>query len=142
LLPESASWGPIYFCCHDAPVMLLQAATVGQFVDELFKMYYPPHRSLVDDVHEDRLFGVWRANPAAIAHAAALASPDPDIQAFAADLDPGFELIDLRDAPPGMGFSWRRYGPRTEVRRFGSKPIFAYQAPPKRGLFSRLFGGA
>jgi hypothetical protein len=140
LQPESPNWGPIYFCCHDAPVMLLQAATVQQFVSEVFKMYIPPHTSLINDVHEDRLFEVWRKNPGIFAHASALASPDPDIRAFAADLDASFDLIDLRDAQIGMGLSWGRYGPKTEVRRFGSKPIFAYRRPEKTSLLSRLFG--
>ena len=140
LQPESANWGPIYYCCHDAPVMLLQAATIQQFVNEMFKMYTPPHKSLVDDVHEDRLFEVWRKNPGVIPHADALVSKDPDIQTFAAGLDSCFELIDLRDASIGMGLSWGRYGPRTEVKRFGSKPIFAYRRPEKTGLFAKLFG--
>jgi hypothetical protein len=139
LQPGGAGWGPIYFCCHDAPVMLLQATTVQQFVSEVFKMYTPPHKSLIDDVHEDRLFDVWRKNPGVITHANALAFQDPDIQSFAAGLDPGFDLIDLRGAQIGMGFSWGRYGANTEVKRFGSKPIFAYKRPEKTGLFSRLF---
>lgn len=140
LQPGNPNWGPIYFCCHDAPVMLLQAATIQQFVGEVFKMYIPPHKSLVDDVHEDRLFDVWRKNPGVITHASALASSDPDIQAFAAGLEASFDLIDLRDAQIGMGLSWGRYGANTEVKRFGSKPIFAYRRPEKTGLFSRLFG--
>lgn len=127
--PESGNWGLIYFCCHDAPVMLLQAATVQQFVSEVFKMYTPPHQSLVGDVREDRLFDVWRNNPGVITHAAALVSPDVDIRSFAAGLDPYFDLIDLRDTPVGMGFSWGRYGPKTEVKRFGPKPVFAYKKP-------------
>ena len=139
LQPGSMNWGPVYFCCHDAPVMLLQAATIQQFVSEVFKMYTPPHTSLVDDVHEDRLFHVWGTNPGVIPHASALTSPDPDIRTFAVDLDPSFELIDLRNAPVGMGFSWGRYGPKTEVKRFGSQAIFAYRRPEKTGLFSRLF---
>ena len=28
----SDNWGPIYFCCHDAPVMLFEAAPLQQFV--------------------------------------------------------------------------------------------------------------
>ncbi|MBC7928838.1 MAG: SMI1/KNR4 family protein [Bryobacteraceae bacterium] len=138
--PESPGWGPIYFLCHDAPVMLLQAATVRQFVTELFKMYTPPHTSLVDDVHEDRLFDVWRRNPSVISHATALASPDSDLKTFAAGLGTSFEFIDLRGAPIGMGFSWGRFGARTEVKRFGGSPIFAYRKPEKMSLFSRLFG--
>jgi hypothetical protein len=139
LQPGSANWGPIYFCCHDAPVMLVQAATVQQFVGEVLKMYIAPHKSLIDDVHEDRLVDVWRKNPGVIAHANALVSPDPDIRTFAAILDSGFELIDLRDAPVGIGLSWGRYGPNTEVKRFDSKPIFAYRRPQKTSLLSRLF---
>src|ERR1700736_4047866 len=77
LQPGSDKWGPIYFCCHDAPVMLLQAATVQQFVIEILNMYVPPHKSLVDDVHEDRLFNVWKKNPGVIAQAEALTSPNP-----------------------------------------------------------------
>ncbi|MBL8219663.1 MAG: SMI1/KNR4 family protein [Bryobacterales bacterium] len=138
LQPGSIDWGPIYYCCHDAPVMLLQAATIQEFVIEVFKMYTPPHKSLVEDVHEDRLFEVWRRNPGVIPHASALASPDPDIQTFALDLDPSFELIDLRNAQVGMGFSWGRYGPYTEVKRFVTRPIFAYRRPEKKGLLSRL----
>lgn len=140
LQSDPALWGPIYFCCHDAPVMLLQSFSIEEFVVELFKMYTPPHKSLVDDVHEDRLFDVWRRNPGVIQHADALNSADADIRAFAGMLTTGTELIDLRDAPIGMGFSWGRYGPRTEVQRFGSKPIFAYRKPEKLSLFSRLFG--
>ena len=138
--PGATNWGPIYFCCHDAPVMLLQAVSVQQFVSEVFKMYIPPYKSLVGDVYEDRLFNVWRKNPGVIAHADAVASPDPDISAFAAGLDATFDVIDLRDVQIGMGFSWGRYGPKTEVRRFRSKPIFAYQRSEKTGFLSRLFG--
>jgi hypothetical protein len=139
LQPGATEWGPIYFCCHDAPVMLLQAATVQQFVSEVFRMYVPPHQSLLDDVHEDRLFDVWRKNPGVIDHANAIAVSDAKIRAFAAGLDTGFEIVDLRNAQVGMGFSWGRYGPKTEVKRFGPEPIFAYRKPQKKDLISRLF---
>jgi len=57
-----------------------------------------------------------------------------------APLVDGFQIIDLRDVPIGMGFSWGRYGPRTELRRHGHELLFAYARPPKkarRGLFRR-----
>lgn len=139
LQPDSPEWGPIYYCCHDAPVVLVQSPNLQHFVSELFKMYTPPYKSLVDDVHEDRLFEVWRTNPGVIPHATAMASPDPEIQAFAGTLDPGFQVIDLRCAPVGMGLSWGRYGVDTELRRFGTKAIFAYKRAEKSGWFSRLF---
>ena len=103
-------------------------------------MNTPPHKSLVDDVHEDRLFDVWGKNPGVIDHQSAAISKNPKIQAFASQLPEHFQIIDLRQVEIGMGFSWGRYGPRTEVRRYGYERIFAYAKPPKTGLFAKLFG--
>jgi len=122
--------------------MLLQAASIQQFVHELFRMCSVPRRSLISDVHEDRLYDVWTKNPCVIAYADAIVSGDLDIQTFAVSLGSNFEVIDLRSVPVGMGFSWGRYGPDTEVKRFATKPIFAYGKPEmKKSLRSRLFGG-
>jgi hypothetical protein len=73
-------------------------------------------------------------------HASALAATDPDICRFAATLDSRFQVIDLRQPQPGMGFSWGRYGPKTKVRRDGQNRLFAYAKPVKTGFFSKLFG--
>ena len=141
LLPESTEWGPIWFACHDAPVILYQSATLEDFLRELIRFGQPPHKSLIDDVHEDRLFNVWGKNPGVIEHADAIVSNDRVIREFAQQLGPAFQVIDLRNAKPGTGFSWGRYGPRTEVRRCGTLPVWAYARPEKKpGLLGRLFG--
>ena len=103
-------------------------------------MNTPPHKSLVDDVHEDRLFDVWRKNPGVVDQQTAAASTDSALRAFASALPGHFQIVDMRAASPGMGFSWGRYGPRTEVRRHGYDRIFGYAKPPKTGLFAKLFG--
>jgi hypothetical protein len=139
LHPHTARWGPIYFVCHDAPVILYQADFLEQFLSELVRMFKPPHRSLVDDVHEDRLAHVWRTNPGVLSHEQCLRSDDPVLSAFARELDDSFQVIDLRRAKPGDGFSWGRYGPNTAVKRFGRHAVFAYQKP--KGFIARLFGG-
>jgi cell wall assembly regulator SMI1 len=139
LLPESKDWGPIFFACHDAPVILHQSPDLEHFLSELFKLGVPPHTSLVDDVHEDSLFKVWRKNPGVQEQGECLGSSDADIRAFAEQLDPSFQIIDLRDAAVGFGFSWGRYGSgEYDVKRFGEKRIFAYQKKPS--LLSRIFG--
>jgi hypothetical protein len=140
LLPTSQGWGPIYFACHDAPVILYQSPDLEHFLVELFKLSEPPHKSLVDDVHEDHLFQVWRDNPGVRSREECLASDDADLRGFAKQLDPSFEILDLREPQLGFGFSWGRYGPSTVVRRHESLPLFAYQAP--QGLLNRLLGGA
>jgi cell wall assembly regulator SMI1 len=137
LLPTSNHWEPIYFACHDAPVILYQSPSLEHFLIELFKYSEPPHESLIDDVHEDRIFDVWRKNPGVIQQLECLTSNDADLRQFAQELDSTFQIIDMRDQKIGMGFSWGRYGPRTAVRRFGNMPIFAYQKPPS--LLRRIF---
>jgi hypothetical protein len=82
LLRENGSWGPIWFLCHDAPVALLQCHGLAPFLDELVRMYTPPHASPIDDVHEDRLFRVWREHPGTITSADASASDDPLLASF------------------------------------------------------------
>jgi hypothetical protein len=39
LHPDTARWGPIYFACHDAPVILYQAGSLDLFLSELFRMF-------------------------------------------------------------------------------------------------------
>jgi hypothetical protein len=135
---DTTTWGPIYFACHDAPVILYQAGSLEQFLGELFRMFRPPHQSLIDDVHEDRLANVWRTNPGILSYERCLRSQDPILSAFARELDESFQIIDLRLAKPGDGFSWGRYGPKTQIKRFGTHAVFAYQKP--KSIFSRLLG--
>lgn len=80
LLPTSRAWGPIYFACHDAPVILYQSPSLEHFLAELFKCSIPPHKGLVDDVHEDRLFDVWRKNPGVMSRDECVRSGDPDLK--------------------------------------------------------------
>lgn len=138
LHPESTRWGPIYFVCHDAPVILYQSDSLEEFLIELFRMLEPPHESLIDDVHEDRPAHVWRTNPGVLSYEQCLRSEDPILSAFARELDETFRIVDLRGARPGDGFSWGRYGPNARIRRFRTHAVFAYQKP--KSIVSRLLG--
>jgi len=138
LQPGSTRWGPIYFVCHDAPVVLYQGASLNQFLCELFRMFEPPHQSLINDVHEDRLANMWQTNPGVLSYEQCLLSDDPLLSAFARELDDSFQIIDLRRAKPGDGFSWGRYGPKTQIKRFRTHAVFAYQKP--KSVISRLLG--
>jgi hypothetical protein len=83
---------------------------------------------------------VWKTNPGVLSYEECLNSEDPILSAFARELDESFQMIDLRHAKPGDGFSWGRYGPNTRIRRFGTRAVFAYQKP--KSIVARLFGGA
>lgn len=132
ITPQTTKTAPVFFACHDAPVVLYQSSDLASFLAEVFRMSTPPHRSMVDDVHQDRLFEVWRKNPGVMEQSVAAASTDPALRAFAETLPDGFQIVDLRKASPGMGFSWGRCGPRTELRRHGHDRIFGYAKPPRQ----------
>jgi hypothetical protein len=131
LTPDTAEVAPVFFHCHDAPVLLYQAPDLATFLDEVVKKYVPPHTSLVDDVHEDRLYDVWRTRPGAMTQVAALSSPDLALREFAESLDPAWTIVDLRQREVGMGVAWGAHGPRTRLARHGWERIFAY-APFER----------
>jgi hypothetical protein len=126
LTPDTVEVAPVFFHCHDAPVLLYQSPDLATFLDEVVKKYVPPHTSLVDDVHEDRLYDVWRSRPGAIPQVAALSSPDLALREFAESLDPAWTIVDLRQREVGMGVAWGAHGPRTRLARRGWERIFAY----------------
>lgn len=140
LVPGASCFGPIFFCCHDAPILLYQSPDLSHFLSEVIKMHLPERGSLVDAVHEDQPFDVWRKNPGVRSFDEARTSGDPVISQFAGELDANWQLVDLRDVPIGMGFSWGRYGPKTEIRRYGYERVFAYRKPERTGFLARLFG--
>jgi cell wall assembly regulator SMI1 len=137
ITPQTATTAPVFFACHDAPVVLYQSPDLASFLAEVFRMSTPPHESLVDDVHQDRLFQVCCSNPGVIDQSVAAAASDPALRAFAEALPGNFQIVDLRTASPGMGFSWGRYGPRTELRRHGYDRIFGYAKTPPLGVFTK-----
>lgn len=131
----------IYYLCHDAPVLLFQCKGIDVFLNYLVDTYAPPHRSMINQVEDDNFFDVWRMNPGVVPVSEARKSENATIRQFAEHLDENFMIVDLRDAPVGMGLSWGRYGPESKIVRCGALPIFAYGAPhAKTGLLSRLFG--
>jgi len=140
LLPGASCFGPVFFCCHDAPILLYQSPDLSHFLSEVIKMHLPERGSLVDAVHEDQPFNVWRKNPGVMSIDEAQTSDAPVITQFAGELDANWQIVDLRNVPIGMGFSWGRYGPKTEVRRNGYERVFAYRKPERTGLLAKIFG--
>jgi hypothetical protein len=141
LTPDTTDVAPVFFLGHDAPVLLYQAPDLATFVDEAVKsLEPPPHRSLVDDVHEDRLYTVWRTRPGAMSQVAALSAPDTALREFAESLDPAWTIVDLRQREVGMGVAWGAYGPRTRLARHGWERIFAYAPFEKPRRTWRRFG--
>jgi cell wall assembly regulator SMI1 len=125
LTPGSSDFGPIFFACHDPPVVAFQSSSVAGFLgDLLFRT--PSHDSPIDFVHEEAVLAIWKRNPQAVSRSVALSSDDRDLKDFALRVPEKFLIVDLRRAATGDGFSWGRFGPDTRIYRHGDAPIFAY----------------
>lgn len=134
--PDSTQWGPVYFLCHDPPVVLLQSPDVLHFVQELCRHLQPPHRSLLREVSEHRLCNVYRRDPGSVAYSDAMGADDAVMRTFAAEVGPGYRFTDLRNAAIGMGV--RLELPYESSQRCGSLPVFAVpERKPKRSWLAR-----
>ena len=141
LTPDTVETAPVFFACHDAPVLLYQAASLGDFLDQALRALEPDRDTTIDDVHEDRLFQVGRRAPQSMPWRAAMTSDDLALREFAASLDETWTVVDLRRREVGMGVAWGAHGPRTRLARHGWERIFGY-APPtrthRRSIWSRM----
>ena len=135
LTSDSKTWGPIFYACHDGPVIVFQSESISHFISECLKGFNTPWQSDIDDVLERFADKIWRENPGVMKYESCIASEDVKLRAFAQTLDASWEFIDLRSSRVGDGFSWGRYGPRTVNKRFDELRIFAYQ---RKGLGQRI----
>jgi cell wall assembly regulator SMI1 len=140
LLPGDGAWGPVFYACHDPPVIGYQAETIEAFLGDVVAMWRPG-RSPVDRMHEEEVHRIWRDHPGLLTPDGAAGSDDPVLAVFAATLPAEARIADLRRARFGEGFAWGRFGPRTDIRRAGREHLWALIPPePKPGLLRRLFG--
>jgi cell wall assembly regulator SMI1 len=138
LTKDSTTWGPIYFACHDAPVIVFQTDSLSHFIEEAFRLGNAPWKGEIDDVHEKHHHRIWKENPGTLTYEQCLSSGDADLAAFAESLGQKYLFIDMRNPKIGDGFSWGRYGAKTVNKRYGDKRIFAYEVRPS--FLQRLFG--
>ncbi|HMG71515.1 MAG TPA: SMI1/KNR4 family protein [Gemmatimonadaceae bacterium] len=135
LLSTSTKWGPIYYACHDPPVIVYQCADLEQFIRDVLTMIEPPFKGPIDEAHEGAVDRVWKENPGIFPVSQAIASMDPELNAFGRSLPSEAFVADLRRARLGDGFSWGRFGPRTKLFRHGESSVFAYASVPAKNRF-------
>jgi hypothetical protein len=134
---DSTDWAPIYFACHDPPVIAFQSNSLEHFIAEILRLANPPRESDVETVRVHVVMDIWRGNPGTIPVRVASSSDDAVLRSFATSLDDSYMIIDLRTAKIGDGFSWGRYGPRTRLVRHAKQPVFACRT---KSRWQRLLG--
>jgi hypothetical protein len=124
---DSKTFAPIFFACHDPPVVVYQTDSLLHLVREMVRGSSAPWKSEVVDVREGLTTRIWRENPCVLSRSQCLATGDSELKAFAESLDETWEFVDMRNSKMGDGYSWGRYGPKTPNKRYGDKRIFACQ---------------
>lgn len=140
LLPDRDECGPVFFACHDPPVIAFQSASPADFLRDAVALWQPGARSPIDVVHEDVASAIWASNSDVVSRDELSVSSDPVLAEFAAGFPPEAVFADLRSGRVGDGFPWGRYGPRTEWTRAGTHRLWATVPPQRRGLLDRIFG--
>lgn len=138
LIPDALEDTAIFYVCHDPPVVVFQADSIADFLQEVFRRGNAPWTSEIDYVYDTCSMQIWKDNPAVLSRQECLAG-DPELRAFAETLDGSYLFIDLRNGTIGQGFSWGRYGADTIHTRFGEKRLFAYQMK-KLTWLQKIFG--
>jgi hypothetical protein len=137
LHPGSKDWGPVFYACHDPPVIVWQAKSFEEFVAQLISNACEEEGNPIELVIEKYAYQIYHDNPNVITAEKAIQAGDPDFSNFAQSLKKGYLFIDLRRPRTGEGFSWGRYGPGTEIKRHGEQRLFAYKK--QAGFFEKLF---
>jgi cell wall assembly regulator SMI1 len=139
-LPERERESLVLYVCHDPAVLVVQARSLAEFLDDMPKVWLKESGSIIDKVTEEISMEIYRSRPRGLTQAEALTSPDEEVAAFAKALDDRFRIFDFRDAPVGYGFCWGENGPNSTFRRHGTSRLLA-MAPEakKKNFFARLF---
>jgi hypothetical protein len=107
LLPEVDACGPVFFACHDPPVIAFQSVGPADFVREVVALWQPGPRSPVDIVHEEVASAIWASKSGLLSHDVARASDAAVLSGFAASSPPAALFADLRVARVGDEFTRR-----------------------------------
>ncbi len=139
LRPETEVLGPVWFVCHDAPVLVYQSPDLATFVDDYLRFCAAPHDGPVALVVRESIRRVSTQTDEP--RARLLDSQDPVLRGFARRLDDGWFIRDLRGAKPGDGMPIGRFGPKTPLARAGQEFVFAYGSRTRMERFKTWLTG-
>jgi hypothetical protein len=136
----TGAWGAILFVCHDPPVIVVQAADLACFLDQVLNPGEGDSKNTLYYVWNAATSLVWKTDPWLVSVRDAQLVPDAALSQFAEQLPQTFCVADLRSKEIGSGFSWGKAGPNTDIRRAGAELLFGVeQKAPSflKRIFSR-----
>lgn len=137
---ETGAWGRVYYACHDAPVVVLQAQSLAEFIIQYADDCCQAGREgNLYHVSERFTHKVWDTGGKSTEAAGLRLSADPVLRRAATSVEDGL-VCDLREARMGDGFSWGCFGARTIVTRPGPEPVWVLSRPAGTKKWWKLWG--
>jgi hypothetical protein len=84
------------FWCHDPAVMIIQAPTLSEFLQQVLGIGRPAHSDPLTFIRKERNRQIWATDPYLMAAEEAHKLTDRDLAAFAEKLADPFYIADLR----------------------------------------------
>jgi hypothetical protein len=140
LRPDQQVLGPVWFLCHDAPVLVYQSPDLATFLADDLRYLQPPHDGPMQHIVEQAVHDVW-TQKLDVPREQLLDSQDPILRTFANTLPEGWFIRDLRHAKPGDGMPIGRFGPKTPLARAGDEFVFAYGSRTRLERLKTFFTG-
>lgn len=136
------NWGPVYYACHDPAVIMKQAESLADFIQQVHEWAKLGEDSLFYQLCEQATGKIYKLrNGGFISTDIAKASNDQVLREFAATLPPDYLVADLRNKPIGSGFAWGRYySVQDRDIRCKDLPLWGLKPKQQKGFWARLFG--
>ena len=140
LRPRMQTLGPVWFVCHDAPVLVYQSPDLATFLGDYLRFQARPHDGPVAEVVNEAIRRV-STQTSDVPRASLLDSEDAVLRDFARSLDERWFIRDLRRASTGDGMPLGRFGPKTPLARAGQEFVFAYASRTRAERFRTWLTG-
>jgi hypothetical protein len=139
-ISKQGKWGNVFYVCHDPAVVVKQAGSLTEFLQQVDEYGKLGSLSQLDIIHEETALNIWKSSGAFIAPDIAKKSGDESLAAFATQLPGNYVIEDLRFSPNGAGFAWDKFKQGVEhAKRYKSELLWAIEKEPGKGLLGKLF---
>lgn len=138
--PKSGKWKAVYFVCHDPPVVVVQSASLAEFLKDVFRNFGPSEGQVtLDHIRDTAAMKVWNTGGVEVAATSLAGSLDPTLRRAAQAAGPNGVVADLRACRPGDGFRWPPGDRDGDVIRIGEEPVFALPSNAQKVPTKRRF---
>lgn len=108
--PRTGHWGPVFYVCHDPPVVVIQSTDIGEFIRDVFEPVVDGRGNQIRHVLDECVTRIWLGEKhQGRAAVDCKASADTVLRDFSSRFSDNTAIMDLRSREVGTGFAWARW---------------------------------